>query len=124
MMCQFQFINYNKSTTLVSDVEVGKVSHVCRQGGIWERFISSPNFPMKLKLLQKSKLFFFLNSFKSLFYRNKITDIESRLVVDKGEGVMGGLEWEVGVSRYRLLYVEWISSRVLLYGTENYVHIL
>ena len=59
-----------------------------------------------------------------MFYRNKITDIESRLVVDKGEGVMGGLEWEVGVSRYRLLYVEWISSRVLLYGTENYVHIL
>ena len=45
-------------------------------------------------------------------------------MVDKGEGVMGGLEWEVGVSRCRLLYVEWISSKVLLYGTENYVHIL
>ena len=42
-------------------------------------------------------------------------------MVDKGEGVMGGLEWEVGVSRCRLLYVEWISSKVLLYGTENCV---
>ena len=40
-------------------------------------------------------------------------------MVDKGEGVMGGLEWEAGVSRYRLLYVEWISSNVLLYGTRT-----
>ena len=30
-------------------------------------------------------------------------------------------EWEVGVSRCRLLYVEWISSKILLYGTENHV---
>ena len=48
-------------------------------------------------------------------------DIENRLVVAKGEGVGGGMEWEVGISRCRLLYVEWISSKALLYGTENYV---
>lgn len=30
-------------------------------------------------------------------------------------------EWEVGVSRCRLLYVEWISSKILLHGTENHV---
>ena len=29
----------------------------------------------------------------------KLTDIENRLVVAKGEGVGRGIEWEVGVSR-------------------------
>ena len=28
-------------------------------------------------------------------------DIENRLVVAKWEGVGGGMEWEVGVSRYK-----------------------
>ena len=47
-------------------------------------------------------------------------DIENRLVVAKGEGVGGGMEWEVGVSRCKLLYMEWIN-KVLLYSTENYI---
>ena len=38
----------------------------------------------------------------------------------------GGRGWRrdgVGgwVSRYRLLYREWINNKVLLYGTENYI---
>ena len=32
-------------------------------------------------------------------------DIENRLVVAKEERVEGGLEWEVGVSRCKLLYI-------------------
>ena len=48
-------------------------------------------------------------------------DIENRLVVAKGEGVGGGTEQEVGVSRCKLLYVEWINNNVLLYSTENYM---
>ena len=48
-------------------------------------------------------------------------DIENRLVVAKGEGIKGGMEWEVGVSRCKLLYTEWINNKVLLYGTENYI---
>ena len=47
-------------------------------------------------------------------------DIENRLVVARGEGVGGGMEWEVGVSRCKLLYIEWINNKVLLYSTENY----
>ena len=47
-------------------------------------------------------------------------DIENRLVVAKGEGVGGGLEWEVGLSRCKLLYTEWINNKVLLYSTRNY----
>ena len=48
-------------------------------------------------------------------------DIENRLVVAKGEGGGGGTEWEFGVSRFTLLYIEWINNKVLLYSTENYI---
>ena len=39
----------------------------------------------------------------------------------QGGGVGGGLEWEVGVSRCKLLCIEWINNKVLLYSTENYI---
>ena len=48
-------------------------------------------------------------------------DIEIRFVVAKGKMVGGGMEREIGVSRYKLLYVEWINNKVLLYSTENYI---
>ena len=51
-------------------------------------------------------------------------DIENRLVVAKWEGIGGGMEWEVGVSRCKLLYVEWINDKVQLYSTENYIQYL
>ena len=40
-------------------------------------------------------------------------DIENRLVVVKAEGVGGGMEWEFGVSRCKLVYIEWIHNKVL-----------
>ena len=43
------------------------------------------------------------------------------MVVAKREGVVGGMDWEVGVSRCKLLYIEWINNKVLLYSTENYI---
>ena len=49
------------------------------------------------------------------------TDIENRLVVAKGEGVGGGMQWEFGVSRCKLLYREWINNKVPLYSTGNYI---
>ena len=33
----------------------------------------------------------------------------------------GGMEWEVGVSRWTLLYIEWINNKVLPYSAENYI---
>ena len=60
------------------------------------------------------KAFFF--SFKTFL---SITDIEKGLVVVRGEGVGGGMEWEFGVSRCKLLYIEWICNKVLLYSTMN-----
>ena len=40
-----------------------------------------------------------------------------------GEGG-SGMDWEVGVSRCKLLYLEWISNKVLLYSTGNYIQSL
>ena len=55
-----------------------------------------------------------------LWNRNRLTDIENRLVVAKGEMGRGGIEWEFGVSTCKLLYIEWINNKVLLYNTGNY----
>ena len=41
-------------------------------------------------------------------------------VVAKGEGVGRAKDWECGISRDKLLYVEWIN-KVLLYSTGNYI---
>ena len=33
------------------------------------------------------------------------------VVVAKGEGGGGGIDWELGISRYQLLHVEWINIK-------------
>ena len=33
----------------------------------------------------------------------------------------GGMDWEFGISRCKLLYSEWIDNKVLLYSTGNYI---
>ena len=43
---------------------------------------------------------------RTVSYRNRLSDMENRSVVAKGEG--GGMEWEVGVSICKLLYIEWM----------------
>ena len=37
-------------------------------------------------------------------------------------GGRSGIEWEFGVSRCRLLHLEWMSNEVLLYSTGNSTH--
>ena len=48
--------------------------------------------------------------------------MENRLVVAKEEGLGEGVEWEFGVSRCKLLYIEWINSKVLQYSRELYLY--
>ena len=48
------------------------------------------------------------------------TDIENRLMVAI-EGSGGGRDWEFGISRCKILYVEWINKKVMLYSTGNYI---
>jgi len=42
-------------------------------------------------------------------------------VAASGEGGGGVLDWEFGVSRYKLLYIEWINSKVLLCSIGNHI---
>ena len=42
-------------------------------------------------------------------------------MVASGEGVGRWVDWEFGISRYKLVYIEWINNRVLLYSTGNYI---
>ena len=61
--------------------------------------------------------------YKSTYLQNKtrLTDIENRLVVAKGEGGKGGKEWEFRISRGKLLYIGWINKKVILYSTGNHI---
>ena len=34
---------------------------------------------------------------------------------------MGAMDWEFGISRCKLLYIQWINNKVLLYSTGNYI---
>ena len=43
-------------------------------------------------------------------------------MVAKGEGLGEGMECEFGVSRCKLLYIEWINSKVLQYSRELYLY--
>ena len=36
----------------------------------------------------------------------------------QGTGAGEGMEWEVGVGRCKLLHVEWINNKILLYNRE------
>ena len=39
----------------------------------------------------------------------------------QGRGCGGRMDWEFGISRCKLLYIEWINNKVLLYSTGNYI---
>ena len=45
--------------------------------------------------------------------------MENRLVFVKGEGLGSEMDWEFGVNRCKLLYLEWIDNKVLLNSTGN-----
>ena len=42
--------------------------------------------------------------------------IEIRLVVAKGNGNRGGKDWEFGISRCKVLWVEWINNILITQG--------
>ena len=31
------------------------------------------------------------------------------------------MDWEFGISRCKLLYIEWINNKILLYSTGSYI---
>ena len=38
--------------------------------------------------------------------RHRLTDVENKLMVTKGEGAAGGINWELEMNRYTLLYIK------------------
>ena len=53
--------------------------------------------------------------------RNKLMNMEYRLEVAKEYAGRSGMDWEFGVSRCKLLHLDWISNEILLYSTRNYI---
>ena len=58
-----------------------------------------------------------------LHNRSRCIYIEKRLVAKWEKGV-SGMNGEFGVSKWKLLHLEWINNEVLLYNTVNYIHSL
>ena len=46
---------------------------------------------------------------------------ENGLLVAKEEGSRGRMEWELRISRGKLLHIGWIKNKVLLYSTGTYI---
>ena len=59
-----------------------------------------------------------------LQHRNRLMHRENRLVVAKKEKGESGRDWDFGVSRCKLLHLEWRSNEVLQYSTGNYTQFL
>ena len=45
---------------------------------------------------------------------------ETELWLPGERGPEEGMDWELGISRYKLLHIGWISNKVLQYSMENY----
>ena len=56
---------------------------------------------------------------RNLSTEKKCMDLENRPVVAKGGG--SGMDRESGVNRCKLLHLEWISDKILLYSMGNYI---
>ena len=58
--------------------------------------------------------------FYFIFFLYFLLPTLNRPVVAKGGVGGGGMDWEVGTSRSKLLYQQWIINKVLLYSAGNY----
>ena len=58
----------------------------------------------------------------NLFTKQRQTHRHRKRVVSMGKGHGEGNDGEFWISRCKLLYIEWIKNKVLLYSTGNYIH--
>ena len=61
------------------------------------------------------------NDTNEFIYETGSQTLRPDLWLPKGRGDGGGMQWECGVSRCKLLYVEWINNKVLLYSKGNHI---
>ena len=48
--------------------------------------------------------------------RNRLTVMADRLVAAKGKAGMGRMDWEFGISRCKLVYIEWVNNKETLFN--------
>ena len=78
---------------------------------------TSPDLDKSLGLvINDSDCFYF-----SQLVKKSVVSIENGFVVAKRELAGGEVEWEVGLARCKVLYIEWINNKVLLYSKESYI---
>ena len=58
--------------------------------------------------------------FSSHLSQSGSTQVQQTYGCPGGNGKWG-IEWEAGVSRYKLSSTEWINSKVILHSTGNYI---
>ena len=56
--------------------------------------------------------------------RNRLTDIENRLVIANGRRGRGGMGWEFGVSQCKLVHRERLNTKALLDSAGTYIQYL
>ena len=57
----------------------------------------------------------------NLFTKEKQTHRHSKQAYGYQRGMGGGMDWEFGISRCKLVCIEWINSKVLLHSTGNHI---
>ena len=50
-------------------------------------------------------------------FRDRVTDVENKLTVTRRE--RGGVNWEIEIDVYTLLYIKQVTNKDLLYSTGN-----
>ena len=55
-------------------------------------------------------------------YGKKKDSQKTDLWLSRGKMGGGGEDWEVRISRHKLLYIGWVNNKVLLYSSGNYIH--
>ena len=53
------------------------------------------------------------------YLQNRLTDIDNRLEVAKGKEGGGGMHWEFGSSGWKVLYLEWIETSLVVSGWDS-----
>ena len=49
------------------------------------------------------------------------TDAQIQRTDLRSPGDGGGMDWGLGISRCKLVYIEWINNKVRLYSAEDYI---
>jgi len=56
-------------------------------------------------------------------FETRLTDLENKLMVARGEGWGDGIVREFGIHMYNLLYLKWITNKNLLCSTRTLLNV-